>query len=148
MIIRKATKEDLPSLTILFEAYRVWYKQTADKEAALQFLMERMENNESVVFIALDDAQEMLGFTQLYPIFSSTRMQKLWLLNDLFVVEKHRGKGISKAIMSKAQEFAKKTHSVGLILETDKDNVVGNQLYPRMGFELDKTNHYNWEIKL
>lgn len=145
--VRRATVEDVPALTILFEAYRKWYRREANAQKAQLFLLERLTNNESVLFVATDTNHELVGFTQLYPIFSSTRLQRVWLLNDLFVHENHRGKHISKLLMQVAKEFAEATGSCGITLETEKSNTVGNNLYPKMDFELDtEHNMYNWEI--
>src|SRR5690349_17530868 len=96
--IRNATTHDLVQLARLFNAYRVFYKKESDIEAATLFLKERMNKNESVIFVSLNN-ETITGFTQLYPLFSSTRMRRLWLLNDLFVEEKFRGQGISVALI-------------------------------------------------
>ena len=82
--IRRASANDLSMVAPLFDAYRVFYKKDSDLAAANSFLKERLENSESFIFLALDDNGAAAGFIQLYPLFSSTRMARLWLLNDLF----------------------------------------------------------------
>ena len=73
-------------------------------------------------------------------------MNKLWLLNDLFVSEKFRGKGVSVLLIEEAKKLCKKTNACGLILETAKTNEIGNSLYPKTGFLLDlEHNYYSWE---
>jgi GNAT superfamily N-acetyltransferase len=144
--IRKASLNDIGQLSRLFDAYRVFYKKDADVAGAKKFLSERIQNNESEIFVAEID-NSLVGFVQLYPLFSSTRMKRLWLLNDLFVDAKHRGKNISVFLMEKAKEFAIQTNSCGLILETAKTNDIGNSLYPRTGFALDNDhNYYSWDV--
>ncbi len=144
-MIQRATLTHLEPLTSLFEAYRAFYKKEANPVGAKEFLKERIEKNESVIFVLHTTDGTMVGFTQLYPLFSSTRMQPLWLLNDLFVHPDYRGQGFSKALLQKAQDFAIETKACGIMLETAKDNTIGNQLYPAMGFELDERfNVYNW----
>jgi len=143
--IKRAHERHLNELSLLFDAYRVFYRKTSDIAGAKNFLRERMEKKESVLFVALLQ-NEVVGFTQLYPLFSSTNMAPLWLLNDLYVAEAHRGKHISKGLIKAAQEHCKITKAKGLSLETEKNNVPGNALYPKMGFELDKENNfYYWE---
>lgn len=143
--IQRAQNKHLNELSTLFDAYRVFYRKESNLEGAKRFLEERLNNKESVIFIALLN-EVVVGFTQLYPLFSSTNMRQLWLLNDLFVTEKHRGKNISKGLIKAAQEHCKVTKAVGLSLETEKNNIPGNALYPRMGFELDQEhNFYYWE---
>lgn len=144
---RQASISDLEGLAILFDQYRVFYKKSSDVAGAKKFLKERIEASESVLFVAFDDQKVITGFTQLYPLFSSTRMKRLWLLNDLFVVPTDRGKGISVALIERAKEHCRQTGGCGLILETAKTNEIGNKLYPRAGFVLDKEhNFYSWDV--
>ncbi|MCT3759933.1 GNAT family N-acetyltransferase [Elizabethkingia anophelis] len=144
MMIRLATLQDLESLTLIFEKYRDFYKKQGDYEGAKSFLKERISNNESVIYIAEADGKT-IGFTQLYPLFSSTRMKKLWLLNDLYVEEEYHQKGISIALIDKAKELCRETGACQLSLETSKTNMVGNNLYPKTGFQLDtEANFYYW----
>jgi len=143
-IIKKASLADIEGLVALFNAYRVFYKKESDTAAAKAFLTDRLQQKESEIFVADVDG-ELVGFTQLYPLFSSTRMKRLWLLNDLFVDAKFRGKGISIQLIDAAKELCRQTNACGLMLETEMSNTIGNQLYPRTGFELDKEhNHYEW----
>lgn len=143
MIIRKATINDLPQLSELFDHYRIFYRKTSDIEGAKKFLKERISNNDSVIFVA-EKENQLSGFTQLYPQFSSTRMKRYWLLNDLFVREDQRGKGISKKLIDEAKQLAKETSAAGLMLETEKTNIVGNNLYPSVDFALNETNNFYW----
>jgi GNAT superfamily N-acetyltransferase len=144
-LIRKAGPADLDSLSGLFNLYRIFYRKTEDLPGARQFLQERMERNESVVFVAEQD-DRLVGFTQLYPQFSSTRMKRTWLLNDLFVLREYRGRGISRKLIDQAKDLSRETGSAGLLLETEKKNLIGNRLYPSAGFRLyDDCNFYWWE---
>jgi GNAT superfamily N-acetyltransferase len=145
--IRKATLQDLDELAILFDQYRVFYKKKSDINAAKDFLQARMQGKESTIFVALQD-KIIVGFVQLYPIFSSTQMKRLWLLNDLFVLQTQRGKGFSVLLLETCKQFCIETEACGLILETAKDNDIGNNLYPKTGFVLDTAhNYYSWDVK-
>ena len=145
--IEQATLKDLNELASLFDQYRVFYKKTSDVEGATKFLKARMDASESIIYVAFNDQQVMTGFTQLYPLFSSTRMKRLWLLNDLFVAPAYRGNGISLALIDRAKELARQTGAGGLVLETAKTNEVGNSLYPKTGFTNDEDhNYYSWDI--
>lgn len=142
--IREAVIEDIESLSQVFEGYRIWYNQKANLDGAVEFLTERLKNKESEIFVCEVEG-EIVGFTQLYPLFSSTRMKRIWLLNDLFVMEQHRGKGISIGLIDRAKKLVKDTGAFAMFLETDKTNDIGNQLYPRAGFELNTiSNYYEW----
>jgi ribosomal protein S18 acetylase RimI-like enzyme len=145
MQIRKASLEDVESIADLFNDYRIWYEMKGDLPAAKEFLAARLKNGESQIFVGIDENSKMVAFTQLYPLFSSTRMKRLWLLNDLYVHPTKRGQGYGIALLEKAQTFTQETDAAALILETQKENLVGNQLYPKMGFKLDPHNHYYWD---
>lgn len=143
--IRRAKIEDLNELSEAFDAYRVWYRKVSELEGAKKFLSERIQNHESVIFLA-EENEAIIGFTQLYPLFSSTRMKRLWLLNDLFVHSEHRGKGASKLLIEAAQNHCKATGACALSLETEKNNEIGNILYPKTDFVLNKShNFYEWD---
>ena len=143
MTIRRANKEDVEAIAVLFDAYRVWYRKEADLDGAKEFIKDRLTYNESVIYLAIKD-DEAIGFTQLYPIFSSTRMRRMWLLNDLFVAKSQRGTGVGKALIQKAQAFSKQTGAAGITLETEVSNNVGNHLYLSLGFKLEQNNFYFW----
>jgi ribosomal protein S18 acetylase RimI-like enzyme len=144
--IRKATTADVEAVAILFDAYRVFYKKTSDIAMAAAFIKERLQLNESQIYVAETNDKELVGFVQCYLVFSSTRMARLWLLNDLFVEEAYRGQGISKMLIEAAKELCFETNACGLILETAKTNTVGNALYPKTGFVLDEEhNYYSWD---
>lgn len=145
MKIIQVFESQIESVAQLFDAYRFWYGKPSDIQAAIDFLTARIKSSESVIYACENDEGELVGFTQLYPIFSSTRMKRLWLLNDLFVAEEFRGQGISKLLIERAKELARETDACGVMLETQKTNEVGNKLYPHVGFELeDDVNFYFW----
>jgi GNAT superfamily N-acetyltransferase len=143
LTIRPAAERDIEELLHLFERYRNFYKQSADHPGARAFLLERMRKKESVIHIAILENQ-IIGFTQLYPLFSSLHMKRTWLLNDLYVLAEHRGKGISKRLLETAKQLARQTSAAGIILETQKTNIIGNSLYPSCGFVLYGSNNFYW----
>ncbi|WP_066441343.1 GNAT family N-acetyltransferase [Chryseobacterium sp. CCH4-E10] len=143
-MIRKATVTDVQQLAELFDQYRIFYHKNSDIPAAEKFLTERIKNNDSEIFVA-EYEEKLVGFVQLYPLFSSTRMKRYWLLNDLYVHENQRGKGYSKDLIEEAKRMAKSSDACGILLETGKSNDIGNQLYPACGFEIyDEVNFYEW----
>ncbi|MBS1597154.1 MAG: GNAT family N-acetyltransferase [Bacteroidetes bacterium] len=143
--IRQATINDLLQLANLFNLYRIFYRKESDIEGAKKFLSERIQYEESMIYVA-EENKKLIGFTQLYPQFSSTRIKRYWLLNDLYVSEEYRGRGISKLLIERAKQLSRDTKGAGLALETEKTNIVGNRLYPSVGFSIsDKTNFYWWD---
>lgn len=139
--IREALITDLDVMAGLFNDYRVFYKKEADLAGALQFIGDRMRNRESVIFLA-EAGEVVCGYFQFYPLFSSTNMRRLWLLNDLFVSEGFRQMGIARLLLNKAKTFAIETSSGGFFLETAVDNMPANKLYQSVGLLLDNANNY------
>lgn len=138
MQVRPARLEDLDALVPLFEAYRWFYGQPADLARSRSFLAERLTNGDSVIILA-EEAGAILGFTQLYPFFSSTLCRRLWLLNDLFTVEAARGRGVGRGLMEAAREHAIATGATGIELATAHTNLPAQRLYESLGYIMDRT---------
>ncbi len=141
--------EHLDDLAVLFDKYRRFYRQPSDLAAARRFLSDRLANNESVIFAAqLSEADGLVGFTQLYPTFSSVRMRRVWTLNDLFVAESARGQGVARALMEAAQAFATSTGAAALELATERDNTTAQALYDSLEYErVEEYLHFALTLK-
>lgn len=132
--IRRVGHADLEAISVLFDAYRQFYGRDSDLAGAREFLEARMNNNESIIFMASNDDGAAVGFTQLYPIFSSVGMRRVWLLNDLFVAESARRSGVASQLIDATRELARSTDAAGLLLETQVENHRAQQLYEKIGF--------------
>lgn len=147
----KAGLNELGLVTRIFDKYRMFYKQTSNLKEGRKFIQERIKNDQSIIFLAVEnkiDDVKPLGFVQLYPSFSSVTMKKLWILNDLYVEQSARRKGVAKALMEKAKEYALETGAKGLTLETAIDNYNAQVLYESMGYKKDdECYHYNFFLK-
>lgn len=141
--VYQADLEHLPEIAVLFDKYRVFYQQDSDTAAAERFLRQRFEKNESIVFIAEIDGK-CVGFTQLYSSFSSVSMLPFYILNDLYVDDSYRKKGVGEALLNKAKVLCKENDFKGLALETAIDNPA-QKLYEKLGWEKDSACfHYFW----
>ena len=143
--IRRATIDDLDALVPLFDAYRRFYAQPGDLDRARDFLRERLQRSESVVLLALRDGAPA-GFTQLYPMFSSVRTARTWVLNDLFVAESARRAGVARALLDAAAAFARDAGAAGLMLETTRDNAPARALYRAAGWHEDASQWYSLSL--
>lgn len=139
--VKAATLADVDLIAPLFDGYRQFYRQPSDLEAARAFVAERLTNNESVILLAYD--HEALGFTQLYPSFSSVSLRRLWILNDLFVAATARQRGVGAALLESARQWAISTNAKGLVLETEITNQTAQRLYESLGWQRETdTYHY------
>jgi AcrR family transcriptional regulator/ribosomal protein S18 acetylase RimI-like enzyme len=132
--IRRAVSEDVPVLARLFDLYRQFYRQPADRSGAERFLGERLGAGESVVFLAEDARGRAIGFIQLYPAICSVAMERYWVLYDLFVERSARGEGVGRALMERAREHAASTGAIRIDLETAVDNTGAQRLYESLGY--------------
>ena len=132
-IVRRTGLTHLDVVAALFDQYRGFYGQPSDLALARDFIRARMERDESVVLLAWIDEQAV-GFTQLYPMFSSVSATRVWTLNDLFVTPDARRNGVARALLSAAADFARADGALRLELETDHDNANAQALYRAMGW--------------
>lgn len=132
-MVRRTGLTHLDVVARLFDQYRGFYGQPSDLATATAFIRARMERDESVIFLAWND-DAAVGFTQLYPAFSSVSASRVWILNDLLVVPEARRRGVASALLSAAAEFARADGALRLELETDHDNAAAQALYRAMGW--------------
>ncbi len=145
-IIRHATIDDVEQLAPLFDDYRQFYGQPPDPLLAYNFLADRFRNRESIILIA-ESSGRLLGFTQLFPSFSSVKAGRTFILNDLFVTPGARRKGIAQALMAKAVQIGRSHGAARLGLSTARSNEYAQKLYESQGWKRDDLFlHYTFEL--
>ena len=135
---RRANIADLDAIAPLFDAYRQFYRQPSDLPRAREYLKERIERKESVIFVGQTSSREIVGFCQLYPTFCSVRVAHTYVLYDLFVSPAARGTGAGRALMLAAEIHAAKTGAARMELSTARDNKVAQSLYESQGWMRDE----------
>ena len=146
--IIKAEKKHIQEIGILFDLYRQFYKYESNLIESTNYIKDRINNNESTIFIAISDADEAIGFVQLYETFGSLDLGKIVILYDLYVKEDHRKNNIGRKLMIKSHEYAKKINAKRIQLSTAIDNYIGQSLYESLGYVKDDDFYtYDFEIK-
>ncbi|GLQ90395.1 GNAT family N-acetyltransferase [Dyella flagellata] len=135
--VRQASIRDLDTLVPLFDGYRQFYRQASDPARARAFLAERFAHLESVIVLASDEEGAGLGFVQLFPLFSSVRTMRIYLLNDLYVAPAARRHGVASALLTAAAEHARALGAASLWLQTALDNAPAQALYASLGWQRD-----------
>ena len=144
--IAQADSTDLDQLATLFDDYRAFYGQPGNFEECRTFLSERFSSREAILFKASIDHM-IVGFTLLYPSFSSVAMAPIYILNDLFVKPEARKKGVASALLEKAVTHARETGAIRLQLETGNENTGAQALYEKLGWKRDSAYlHYSISI--
>lgn len=136
--IRLAVLNDTEPLSQLFDLYRQFYEQTADIALATQFITERINKRESVIFVAENETKQLIGFCQIYPSFCSVAAAKIGVLYDLFVDSSTRKTGAGRALMLAAHEYAANNGMARLDLTTAKNNLNAQALYESLGWLRDE----------
>lgn len=133
-LTRPASLEDLEALAPLFDAYRQFYDQPADLALARAYLGERIARGECVVYVALGEDASIVGFTLLYPTFTSVGAARIFVLSDLFVTPPARGTRAGVALLEAAKAHAKAAGALRLSLRTAHDNLRAQRVYERNGW--------------
>ncbi|MFC2995191.1 GNAT family N-acetyltransferase [Acinetobacter sichuanensis] len=136
MIVKRATELDLKQLSVLFDEYRQFYGASSNLQESYNFLKQRFENKESVIFIHVKN-EVITGFVLLYLGFSSLACSTYYILDDVYVTPIYRRQGSAKQLIDTAILFARHENALRISLETQKNNYQSHQLYEQMGFVRD-----------
>lgn len=142
MKIYQAQPQDVDKVLPLYLGYRRFYQVEEKPEQSRDFLLKRLQLKESIIFFAELEGK-VVGFTQLYPLFCSLEMKRIWLLYDLFVDESARKHGVAQQLIERAEQLANESDSAFIMLATATDNVKAQALYERNGFVRD-TDFYTY----
>lgn len=145
--VRQATVSDLDLLAPLFDAYRQFYRKPSDLGLARRFLLERFQHNQSIIFLAVRQDGSAVGFTQLFPSFSSVSATRILILNDLFVRPEARRARVGSMLLAAAASFGRAVGAVRLTLSTEVTNDVARALYETEGWTR-QTDFYVYNMTL
>ena len=134
--VRQAAATDIEAIAVLFDQYRKFQGQAGDLAAARSFLAERFDHGESVVFIAATKGAAV-GFAQLYPSYSSTSLSRVFILNDLFVLEAARGQRVASQLLSAVESYAWSFGASRVTLNVARTNVSAQRVYTARGWKQD-----------
>src|SRR5690242_13692919 len=132
--VRQATVADIDDVVPLFDGYRQFYRQPSEPDRIRTFLLDRFEHNQSVIFVALQN-DTAVGFTQLYPSFSTGALARIYILNDLFVDPQTRRTGAGAALLQAAAEYGRRMGALRLVLSTELTNTAAQSLYEKLGWK-------------
>lgn len=141
MHIHQATTKDIDRIAPLFDEYRQFYGKPTDLKAARQFLYERFKNYQSVIFIANAENGDGVGFTQLFPSFSSVSMERTFILNDLYVAPSARRSGVAAKLLDAAAQYGRSVGAMRITLSTGMENSSAKALYLSQGWKQDEAFH-------
>ena len=128
---------DLAALVPLVDAYRRFYEQPSDVVAAERFVRERFAAGDTQFFVARD-AEALLGFAHLLFSLETVSLRRIGILEDIFVTESARGRGVGGALLDAAETFARAGGLARLTLATAHQNRTAQRLYLAHGYVPDQ----------
>ena len=145
--IIEANKDYIEQVGELFDQYRQFYKYDSNIIQSTNFIKSRIINNESKIFIAINNNNQAIGFVQLYETFGSLDLGKIIILYDLYVKKEFRKKNIGRKLMISSHKYAKEIKAKRIQLSTATDNFIGQSLYESLGYIKDK-DFYTYDLEI
>jgi ribosomal protein S18 acetylase RimI-like enzyme len=136
-VVRQAVAADLPLIAPLFDQYRRFQGQAPDLRACEDFLRARLDHGEAVLFLATLGG-DPAGFAQLYPIHSSVSLKRVFVLNDLYVAEAGRRRGVATALLQALEAHAWAMGASSLRLNVARANTDAQALYEAASWARDE----------
>jgi len=145
---RQAKRSDLQDVASLFDLYRQFYDCESDQGAAEAWLNANFADQRSVILVAVDESEKLLGFTQLYPALCSVDLVRYFVLYDLYVAAPYRRRGVGRGLMAAAKNWALTAGAARVDLETANDNTGAQALYETLGYVRDEVFYkYSLDLK-
>jgi ribosomal protein S18 acetylase RimI-like enzyme len=133
-VVRRAERRDAPRLAELMREYVVdFYRQPEPDPEAMDRLQETMlEGNEGIQLVAEGDG-DLVGFATIY--FSRTTFTggRIGIMNDLYVMESHRGSGAARALFEACRAECRARGFAEMTWETAPDNHRAQRFYEKVG---------------
>ena len=137
MIIRKATKEDIPQLcTLLDYLFSLEEEFTPNTELQVKGLEIILEDNSIAEIYTVVEDGKLAGMVSLLYTISTALGSRVAVLEDMIVDPSYRKLGIGTKLMQYALEDAKINGCKRVTLLTDKENLKAQKFYRDCGFDL------------
>lgn len=134
--IRQPCQADYAQWRPLWDGYNAFYGRegsTALPEAITQATWERFMNpTEPVHALVAVEGSAVVGLVHYLFHRSTTRLNDVCYLQDLFTAPKHRGRGVGRQLIETVYNAAKTAGSTRVYWHTHADNTTGRALYDKV----------------
>ncbi len=134
IIIRKAGPLDFAAIFSLIKEFSIFQKTSEKVTITLEQMM--ADANIFQGFVAEADNKDIIGFATFYFTYYSWSGKGMYL-DDLYVTEAYRNKGIGKMLLEKVIDLAKNSHCKKARWQVSKWNTNGIDFYKKMGATVD-----------
>jgi GNAT superfamily N-acetyltransferase len=134
---------ELERLLPLIAAYQRFYEvEEIDGERNRGFFRRFLAPSEDGLLLGARAGGELVGYACLYWHFSSLAARESVLMNDLFVSEAARGRGVGRALIEASAAVARGRGAAHLEWSTAPDNLAAQRLYDSTGAERSEWVEY------
>ncbi len=135
MIVRRATRDDIPALLALVEQYWQFERLAGFEPAALRAALEHLLSTPAMGAVWLaSEAQRSLGYLILVYVFSLEHRGMTAEIDEFFVVPQHRASGIGSQLLRVAEAEAGRRGCTNLSLQISASNRRARAFYLRYGY--------------
>lgn len=133
--VDRVGEPDLGDLLPLMRGYSDFYEVDPSDGALLALARALLANPdcEGVQLIARDEAGRALGFATVYWLWSTSRAERIGLMNDLFTAPDARRRGVGEALIRACLDAVRERGAAILQWQTAPDNTGAQALYERVG---------------
>jgi GNAT superfamily N-acetyltransferase len=135
--------EEFEGLLPLIAAYQRFYEvDEIDEERNRSFFRRFLAPSDDGMLLGARDGGDLVGYACLYWHFSSLAAAESVLMNDLFVAEAARGRGVGRALIEAGAAIARERGAIHLEWATAPDNLTAQRLYDGTGAERSEWVEY------
>ncbi|WP_321436842.1 GNAT family N-acetyltransferase [uncultured Bacteroides sp.] len=134
IVIRQAKEQDFPPIFSMIQDFAA-FENCSEK---LTSSLEQMINEKEYIncFIAETDSKEIVGYVVYFFAYYTWAGKSLYM-DDLYVKEGFRGKGIGSRLIGEVVDFAKKGNCHKLRWQVSNWNKSAIDFYTSLGAEID-----------
>jgi GNAT superfamily N-acetyltransferase len=115
-----------------------------DETAQRQGLQQLLNTPEQAqIFVAQDEAARVIGMVSAQLVISTAVGAHSAWIEDMVVLEAYRGRGVGKALLARATEWAKSKGAKRVQLIADADNAPALYFYKQLGWQ--PTRLFAWK---
>ena len=153
IVFRKSIKEDMPTINALFikmveEINRKMVNEGVEPYTNLEngfeedYLDSFYENEDNIIFVA-EHNNKVVGFLSV----NNYKEDGYIYLDDYYIREEYRGKGIGSELMNMAISYAKEDHVDRIMTHVESANKSSIDFYKNRGFQTEEVQGHRLFIK-
>ena len=137
MIVRPVEAADLEAWRPLWDGYNAFYERSgeaAPAEDVTSVTWQRfLDPDEPMWALVAEDEGRLVGLVHYLFHRSTTRVEMVCYLRDLFTLESERGKGVGRALIQAVSDRSLEVGVYSVYWQTHETNAAGRRLYGSIG---------------